>query len=170
MEAKKQRYQYNNYSTDGNTARKLQVMPGYEEADDVRSIRQPEKQKRRKPKQSLGIDLFSVLILTAAIAVTLYTCIDYLKVQTQVTEQNKEIAQLEHSLVKLQNQNKDALAKINTSLDLNYIYEVATKELGMVYPNENQVITYKSNLSDYVRQYEEIPEENSTSLLDKILN
>jgi len=170
MEAKKQRYQYNDYSTYGNTARKLQVMPGYEEADDVKPIRQPERQKRRKPKQSLGIDLFSVLFLTAAIAVTLYTCIDYLKVQTQVTEQNKQIAQLEHRLVKLQNQNKDALAKINTSLDLNYIYEVATKELGMVYPNENQVITYKSNLSDYVRQYEEIPEENSTSLLDKILN
>ena len=73
MEAKKQRYQYNNYSTYGNTARKLQVMPGYEEADDVRPIRQPEKQKRSKPKQRLGIDLFSVLILTAAIAVTLYT-------------------------------------------------------------------------------------------------
>lgn len=170
MEAKKQRYQYNNYSTYGNTARKLQVIPEYEESEDLEPIRQPVRKKRSKPKTSTGIDLFSVFVLTIAIAVTLYTCIDYLQVQSGITEQNKKIAEMEHSLVKLQNQNKDDLAKINTSLDLSYIYKIATKELGMVYPNENQVITYKSNLSDYVRQYEEIPEENNTSLLDKILN
>lgn len=170
MEAKRQRYQYNNYTTDGNTARKLQVVPGYDESEDLEPIRQPARERRRKPKANIGIDLFSIFILTIAIAVTLYTCIEYLQVQSGVTEQNKEIANLEHSLVKLQNQNKDALSKLNTSLDLNYIYEVATKELGMVYPNENQVINYKSNLSDYVRQYKNIPEGNDSTLLDKILN
>jgi cell division protein FtsL len=170
MEAKRQRYQYSNYTTDGNTARKLQVVPGYDESEDLEPIRQPARKRRRKPKANIGIDLFSVLFLTIAIAVTLYTCIEYLQVQSGVTEQNKEIAKLEHSLVKLQNQNKDDLSKINTSLDLNYIYEVATKELGMVYPNKNQVIPYKSNLSDYVRQYKDIPEEDNKTLLDKILN
>jgi hypothetical protein len=47
---------------------------------------------------------------------------------------------------------------------------VATNELGMVSPQNNQVITYDSNLSDYVRQYKDIPEENKDSLLDKIIN
>lgn len=170
MEAKKQHYQYNDYSTYGNTARKLQVLPGYEESEESAPIRRPQREKRNKPRRSPGIDLFSVFFLTLAITVTVYTCISYLKVQSEITEQNKEIASLEHSLVKLQNQNKEALAKINTSLDLNYIYEIATKELGMVYPDKNQVITYKSNLSDYVRQYKEIPEVTDSTILDKILN
>jgi hypothetical protein len=39
----------------------------------------------------------------------------------------------------------------------------------MVYPNENQVITYESTLSDYVRQYKDIPEASTTTLLDGIL-
>ena len=169
MEAKRQRYQYNNYSIDGNNARKLQVIPGYNEPEVLEPRKLPVREKRRKPKADIGIDLFSVFFLTLAIAVTLYTCINYLQVQSGLTEQNKEIAELEHSLLKLQNQNKDALSELNTSLDLAHIYKVATKELGMVYPKENQIITYKSNLSDYVRQYEEIPEENGTYLLDKIL-
>lgn len=169
MDAKNRRYQHD-YSTYGNTAKKLQVVPGYVEGDDIKPVRQPERKKHKKLKKSPGIDLFSALFFCTAITVTLYTCIDYLKVQNQVTEQNKQITKLERELTKLQNQNRDALAKINTSLDLNYIYEVATKELGMVYPNENQVVTYKSNLSDYVRQYEEIPEDINSSILEKILN
>ncbi len=170
MEKKRQRYQQNNYTTYGNTARKLQVVPDYQNPEELEPIRRPAEKKRRKPKANMGIDLFSALFLTMAIAVTLYTCIQYLQVQSQVAEQKKEIAEMEHSLVKLQNQNKDALAKIDTSVDLKYIYEVATKELGMVYPDKNQVITYESNLSDYVRQYENIPEEADSTLLDKILN
>ncbi len=169
MEAKNKRYQYNDYTTYGNTARKLQVIPDYEESGDLEPIRRPAREKRRKPKANTGMDLFSLFFLTIAIAVSLYTCVEYLQVQSGVTERNKEIAELERDLTKLQNQNKDALSKINTSLDLNYIYKIATTELGMVYPNENQVIPYESNLSDYVRQYEEIPEGNDTNLLDKIL-
>ena len=47
--------------------------------------------------------------------------------------------------------------RINTSLDLDYVYRVATEELGMVYPNKNQVILYNKTESEYVRQYEDIP-------------
>ncbi len=169
MEAKRQRYQYNNYAVEGSTARKLQVVPGYGEVEEQVPEQRPARETRRKSGVNIGIDLFSLLVLTAAIAVTLYTCIEYLQVQTGVSQMNQEIAGLEHNLSKLQNENKDALSEINTSLDLNYIYQIATTELGMVYPGENQVITYKSNLSDYVKQYEDIPEENETSLLEKIV-
>ncbi len=61
------------------------------------------------------------------------------------------------------------MTELNTSLDLKNIYEIATSELGMVYQKENQVIPYKSNKSDYVKQYADIPEVNSGSLLDKLL-
>ena len=47
---------------------------------------------------------------------------------------------------------------INTSIDLNEIYEIATKELGMVYAKKDQVLLYDKTESEYVRQYEDIPE------------
>ncbi|MFQ9511096.1 MAG: hypothetical protein ACLRZ7_09340 [Lachnospiraceae bacterium] len=54
----------------------------------------------------------------------------------------------------------DALkAKIDASVDLNYIFKVATEELGMVYPSKDQVVNYDRVESEYVRQYEDVPNE-----------
>ena len=47
--------------------------------------------------------------------------------------------------------------RINTSIDLDYIYKVATEELGMVYANRDQVLLYDKTESEYVRQDEDIP-------------
>ena len=57
----------------------------------------------------------------------------------------------------LKSENDALETRINTSLDLDYVYRVATEELGMVYPNKNQVILYNKTESEYVRQYEDIP-------------
>ena len=38
------------------------------------------------------------------------------------------------------------------------IYKIATEELGMVYANKDQVRMYNKTESEYVRQYEDIPE------------
>ena len=46
---------------------------------------------------------------------------------------------------------------INTSLNLDEVYRIATEELGMVYPSKDQVILYNKTESEYVRQYEDIP-------------
>ena len=40
-----------------------------------------------------------------------------------------------------------------------YVYKVATEELGMVYANKDQVRLYNKTESEYVRQYEDIPEQ-----------
>ena len=55
-----------------------------------------------------------------------------------------------------------------TSVDLDYIKDVAINELGMVYAREDQVILYENTTRDYVRQNGEIPKEEST-LMDQIL-
>jgi cell division protein FtsB len=168
MEAKRQRYQHNNYSIEGNTARSLQAVPGYREDEEYERRQRPVRKVRKKPKAKVGVDLFAMLFLTVAIILTVYTCVEYLGVQSRVSAMNKQIAKLEDNLLKMRNENDAALTSLNTSLDLNYIYKVATEELGMVYPKDNQVISYKSNLSDYVRQYEDIPEDEDSTLLDKI--
>ena len=55
--------------------------------------------------------------------------------------------------------NDALLTRINTSVDLDYVYKVATEELGMVYANKDQVRLYNKTESEYVRQYEDIPEQ-----------
>lgn len=155
-----------NYYMEGSAARNLHELPRYEEE----KLPQLRKVKKTKRMVSPSIDLFSIVVLTGAIILTLFTCVDYLKVQSSIVSMNKNIAKLESNLTKLEDENQASLAMINTALDLNYIYQVATSELGMVYPNDNQVITYESTLSDYVRQYEDIPEANSSSFMDKLLN
>lgn len=42
--------------------------------------------------------------------------------------------------------------------DLDYVYRVAVEELGMVYPNNNQIITFEKVEESYVRQYADIPD------------
>ena len=170
MDVKKQRYHdTNEYYVEGNNARELHVVPNYPEENDQGLRKQPVREVRRTPRVNTSIDMFSLLVLMVAMVATLFTSIGYLKVQSNITQMNKQISESEIKLLKIQNQNSAALSKINTSLDLNYIYQVATNDLGMVYPDDNQVITYESTLSEYVKQYEDIPEETSTTLLDSIL-
>lgn len=173
MEAKKRNFQTNQYTVQGTAARQLNVLPGYQDGEGLQPervpSRQPVKRPKRRAKVKPGIDLFGILILSVAIGVTFLTCIDYLGVQADIVKMNNEITSLERGLLKLQNQNDADLSKINTSLDLNYIYQVATNELGMVYPDSDQVINYKNNLGRYVRQYSEIPEGEAESLLEKFL-
>ncbi|MDF2473725.1 MAG: Septum formation initiator, partial [Anaerocolumna sp.] len=150
-------YQKNNirktYYVEGNTARNLQAVPDYQVEEVPLRREQPRRETRKRKKANISMDIFSFLFFAIAVTITLYTCIEYLGVQSNITRMEKKAATLESELVKLENQNRAALSEIDTSLDLNYIYKVATNELGMVYPKENQVITYESTLSDYVRQY-----------------
>lgn len=102
--------------------------------------------------------MVSLLFMVAALSVTMYICVSYLRVQHDVVSMNKAIAATESELLELKNKNDAAYSKIDTSVDLAYIYKVATKELGMVHPVGNQVFSYNNRKSDYVRQYGEIPE------------
>jgi len=46
---------------------------------------------------------------------------------------------------------------------------VAIEKYGMVYPYENQVVTYKSVTNGYVRQYGDLKGNESLSLIERIL-
>lgn len=170
----------------GNAVRKLKSEPSREEMRPVRRepLTEEEFRELKRREQSVtkrrgqakrasyiqGIDLGSLLILSVAIIVTLYVCVSYLEVQSEITSMSKETARLESELVTLQNDNNTTLQRINTTVDLTYIYKVATKELGMVHADKNHIITYEKAESNYARKYSDIPEGEDNSLLNKILN
>jgi cell division protein FtsL len=104
------------------------------------------------------MDLPYVIMLTLASICTLYLCVNYLHLQSAITARMHNIEAMEEKLEKMRTENDALETSINTSIDLNEIYEIATKELGMVYAKKDQVLLYDKTESEYVRQYEDIPE------------
>lgn len=128
-------------------------------------------QRKRKPeKQSLGhgtlrknrervqrLNIPSLVLLAAASAASVFLCATYLQVQSNITSSRRNISQMESQLQTLRTDNNALDNRIQMLLDLDYIYQVATEELGMTYPSDDQVIYYEKSESEYVRQYEDIP-------------
>ena len=142
---------------EGNTARKLAPaeMP-------VRHTQKRQQQKvgytvRRNKEKALQMDLPYLIGLVIAACCALYLCVNYLHLQSSITAKINNIEKLEQQVESVKSEN-DALAiRINTYVDLDYVYKVATEELGMVYANKNQVLLYDKTESEYVRQNEDIP-------------
>lgn len=161
MEANKRQFHYQNTRTsyvEGNTARKLNVLPDIHREERPKREPTPGKQVHRQPRGMAGMNFATLLVLTVAIIATLYACVQYLQLQTDVSQLDKTIASLEKELAVLSSQNDAAFEAIKPSYDLDHVYQVAVEELGMVYPNENLVITYQSSDESYVRQYSDIPD------------
>ncbi|PNV61456.1 cell division protein FtsL [Clostridium sp. chh4-2] len=146
----------------------------YIEGNTVRKIASPEKRPakrtpeikhhsavdhtvRRNQAKALNMDLPYLLALTVAAICALYLCVNYLHIQSSITARIHNIENLEKEVEVLKSQNDALETRINTYVDLDYVYKVATEELGMVYANKDQVLLYDKTESEYVRQYEDIP-------------
>lgn len=113
---------------------------------------------RRNQEKALHMDGLYVFALTIAAIVTLFLCMNYLHMQSSITARIDRIETLELQLENLKSGNDALQTKLDTYIDLDYVYKVATEELGMVYANKDQILLYDRSESEYVRQYEDIPE------------
>ena len=53
------------------------------------------------------------------------------------------------------------------AVNLDEIRTKAQKDLGMVYASEDQIVEYTRPSADYVKQYEDIPEDGVLAQSDK---
>lgn len=175
-------YSNNKYVIEGSNVRKLQKNSGqqaYQESMNEwlerrerveRQRRSNESRRRRLQKeQETRMDLASFGFLTAAVICTFFVCISYLKVQGNVTNTSKKIAALESEIISIKNTNQIELEKIDDSVDLSYVYKVATQDMGMVHPDAEQIIQYEQVKSDYLKQFADIPEVKEESIVKKII-
>lgn len=159
-------YKKNNYTyrmdayVQGNTVRKSQSAYAV-------PVRQPEREikprtsaaTRSNRAKALQMDLAYVGFLAVAAIATLFVCINFLQLRSQNTNYRNRVSSLEAQVSSLKMENDAAYKDAVASVDLEAVKERATKELGMVYAREGQIITFEGEEGDYVKQYQDVPTE-----------
>lgn len=134
----------------GNIARKLDVQRPLEQEP----RRQLSNEARKNREKAHHMNLGYVVFLVAAFCTCAFILINYIQLQSELTNRTKGLAALESRLNTMRLENDEAYSRITSSIDLEEIKRVALGELGMIYAEEGQIITYSSVTNDYMRQIE----------------
>ena len=129
------------YQVDGNTVRRMEAMPDYHKERRDRQEREREEELRKRRRAAARNQEKA-----------------YIKLQSDVTARMKKIASLESQVTDLKADNDEAYKRINTAVDLDAIKEKAINELGMFYATQDQIVYYSVDKTDYMNQYNEIPQ------------
>ena len=151
IESKRQ-VRYTTEVVDGNTVRIETASPQIRE----RELRRTQVEQNRQ--RALSMNLHYVLFMTIAAVAVVAICIFYLRLQATSTKLQKKTVSLQTQLQNLQIENDIVYNEIVSGVDLEQVRKVATEDLGMTYPTQDQIVTYSAASSDYVKQYEESPD------------
>lgn len=169
------RHQNHGTYIEGNTVRKFsqygqtvpQEIPERRYAEPVKKQQVQRRQKERPNasahrharNKALSMSLGYVGFLSVAAVSSLFICVNFLRLQAEATQARKTVASMESQYSELKLSNDAAYSKAVSNVDLEEIRNIAINELGMVYANKGQIVTYEKPDKDYVRQYGEVPKE-----------
>lgn len=159
---------------DGNTARRLAEVPERRKPpqqvrrrprpEAVRTAPQP-KQKHQTSEQALrnrekamGMSQGFVVFLAIVSVAILFCAVNYLQYKSEITGKMRNVATLESELAQLKEDNDAYYSQVTSTVDLERIKKIAISRLEMKYPSEEQIRTYHTEGSSYVRQYQDIPD------------
>ena len=126
-EAYQRQTTYRDAFIEGNTVRNVDIRRKVQEVPEKRVIRGTRPEAHR---MSVGYALFLVLAMFIAGA----ALINYVQMQFEVTDNVKEIAQLESQLITLTQSNDETYAKIVNSVDLEEVRKIVTEEMELKQP------------------------------------
>ncbi len=142
------RQPHSNVYVYGNAARKPDVQRQLE----LEPRRQLSNETRKNREKAHHMNLGYLVFLMAAFCTCAFILINYIQLQSELTNRTKGLAALESRLNTMRLENDEAYSRITSSIDLEEIKRVAIGELGMKYAEEGQIITYSSVTNDYMRQ------------------
>lgn len=145
----------------GNVVRKVYTEEPYQQEPKKRSS-VTRRKKRNSAKNSLSVPYCLFLVVVCGLTVALLG--HYLELQAESNQYQRQISQKKGELDDLKDENRDEMKRIEASIDLEEIKNIALNELHMVYATEENIILYKNTSHNYVSQYEEIPQEEESLL------
>jgi len=133
----------------GNTVRK--TAPAQVRRNDIRPVEGGN--IRRNTEKRGAVNAGYIIFLTVMMCVAGYFCVSYLDLTSSISNDLKTIAKLEMEYNSIKAENDDYENRINGTVDLEEIKKKAMNDLGMQYASDEQIVTYESDDTDYVRQY-----------------
>lgn len=149
---------------DGNTVRRVETVPNVPERRREHIDREQEARRRhnkrvarKNQEKALRMNRGYVMFLSMAVLLTCLSCVAYIKLQSDLTERMSRISRLESQVTDITTDNAATRKRIETSVDLNHVKDVAVNQLGMVYASSDQIMYYEIANDDYMNQYSDIP-------------
>ena len=153
-------------------------MASYVYGNTVRRETQPVPQKPVKKEVSqrvqknrnkvLHMNKGYVAFLATAAMIALFACVQYLQLQSEVTNRSKNITAMQHELADKKEANTTKYNAIVNSMNLEEVRDKAMNELGMVYATPDQVIEYRNPTSNLITQYASIPASGVVASSDQV--
>ncbi len=148
----------------GNTVRK-EVTVIQKPAKQPKEISQRVRKNRTK---ALHMSRGYVVFLAVAASVALFSCVQYLQLQSEITERSKSITAMQLELENAKEENTTRYNAIVNSMNLEVIRDKAMNELGMVYAEAGQVIEYQNPANHLITQYANIPESGIVASQEQV--
>jgi cell division protein FtsL len=123
-------------------------------------------QVRRNRRQVRHMNRAYLIFLACAAIIALLVCVNYVRLQSSITSRSENISAMQSELAELKEANDTKYNSVMDSVNLDEIRTKAQEELGMVYASQDQIITYESPATDYVEQYDAIPENGVLAQTD----
>lgn len=149
--------EYNMNYIQGNIVENVAFMP--EEVNGHRGENHIAIKKNRD--KAIYMNFGYLVFLTGALIFAAVTLCSYIQLQSEITNQVKEISSLESQYNTLKLSNDEEYNTINSSIDLEKIKAIAIGELGMTYADQGQIVQVQGNNQDYVHQVADLPDDSS---------
>lgn len=145
----------------GNAVPKPEYAPQREQREKKRDPQytRRSRQIRQNQRKALKVNKGYVIFLTVAAVLALVICVNYVRLQSQVTSRSRNITAMQEELADMREENTTRYNTVMDSVNLEEVREKAINELGMVYADKDQIIEYDNPNGDYVKQYEKIPDD-----------
>ena len=137
----------------GSAAPKVEVTPQRRPQRELERRNVPNtRQKTRVQAKPSPVNMPLLILSLVAFAAIGAMMIQYISLSSEISVLTTSIARMESDLNDLRAENDEYYDRIMSSVDLEKVREVAIMDLGMVYASEGQIITYDSQIDDYVEQ------------------
>lgn len=146
----------------GNAVRKAEPERRWEEEPEKKSAparrleqapaRRPHPEVRKNREKAKHMNAGYVLFLGAAVCICAFILVNYIQLHAELTAQTRRVASKESELNQLKLSNDEEYNRIVNSIDLEEIKRIAMGELGMIYAQEGQIVTYENEGRDYMRK------------------
>ena len=150
----------------GNVVTKPEYTPNKKKTS-AKSKKKVSRQVQKNRNRALRMNGAYVVFLTIAATIVLLLCVNYVRLQSEVTKHSKNVTALQEKLADMKEENTTKYNAVVDSVNLDEIRERAINELGMTYATPDQIVEYDNPAADYVKQYENIPKSGVLAQSDK---